>query len=213
MYSVSWDRTIKIWRTDDFTCLESVHDAHNDAVNAIAVSGDGYVYTGSADKRNKVWKKKEKGEKKHNSLTLVDTMEKHMSGINALALSSDECLLYSGACDRSILVWEKDFENGKLVVIGALRGHTKSILCLAVVSNLVCSGSEDKTIRIWRGTVLKEYSCLAVLEGHRGPIKALTATLDDCEGEPSETSFLIYSGSLDCDIKVWQICVPEYQIR
>ena len=41
-----------------------------------------------------------------------------------------------------------------------IRGHAKSILCLAVVSDLVCSGLEDKTVCIWRG-VQKEYSCLA----------------------------------------------------
>ncbi|KAI4336091.1 hypothetical protein L6164_014663 [Bauhinia variegata] len=198
--SVSWDRTIKIWRTRDFTCLESISNAHDDAINAVTLSDDGYIYTGSADKRIKVWKKGE-GDKKH---SLVDTLEKHNSGINALALSSDGSLLYSGACDRSILVWEKD-EDGKIVVMGALRGHSQSILCLAVVSDLVCSGSADKTIRVWRG-VHREYSCLAVLEGHRGPIKCLTAAVD--RYNPSEESFLVYSGSLDCDIKVWQIFVP-----
>lgn len=205
LYSVSWDRTIKIWRTRDFTCLESVNNAHDDAINAVAVSYDGRVYSGSADKRIKVWEKGQ-GEKKHN---LVDTLEKHNSGINALALNNDESVLYSGACDRSILVWEKEGDDGKMVVVGALRGHTKSILCLAVVSDLVCSGSADKTIRVWRGSVEKEYSCLAVLEGHAGPIKCLTAVVDHCNSSESEASFLVYSGSLDCDIKVWQIFVPD----
>ncbi|KHN48625.1 Myosin heavy chain kinase B [Glycine soja] len=182
----------------------SVRDAHDDAINAVAVSYDGYVYTGSADKRIRVWKKLE-GEKKH---SLVDTLEKHNSGINALALSADGSVLYSGACDRSILVSEKG-KNGKLLVVGALRGHTRSILCLAVVSDLVCSGSEDKTVRIWRG-VQKEYSCLAVLEGHRSPIKSLTAAVDRSEQDPNseEPSFLVYSASLDCDVKVWQVFVP-----
>ncbi|CAJ1943942.1 unnamed protein product [Sphenostylis stenocarpa] len=201
LYSVSWDRTIKVWRTKDFACLESVSNAHDDAINAVAVSYDGHVYTGSTDKRIRVWRKRE-GEKKH---SLVDTLEKHNSGINALALSSDGCVLYSGACDRSILVSEKG-ENGNLVVVGALRGHTKSILCLAVVSDLVCSGSEDKTVRIWRG-IQKEYSCLAVLEGHRSPIKSLTATVDPTD-HPSQPSFLVYSGSLDSDVKAWQVFVP-----
>ena len=183
--------------------MESVSNAHEDAINAVAVSDDGHVYSGSADKKIKVWKKGQ-GEKKH---SLVDTLEKHNSGINALALSNDESLLYSGACDRSILVWEKEGDDGKMIVVGALRGHAKSILCLAVVSDLVCSGSADKTIRIWRG-VHKEYSCLAVLEGHTGPIKCLTAVVDHCNPSESEASFLVYSGSLDCDIKVWQIFVP-----
>ncbi|XP_057762279.1 protein JINGUBANG isoform X2 [Arachis stenosperma] len=216
LYSVSWDRTIKIWRIRDFTCLESVNNAHEDAINAMAVSTDGLVYSGSADKKIKVWKRVEE-EKKH---ILVDILEKHNSGINALALSCDETLLYSGACDRSILVWEKRETveeeegggggyNGKMVVVGKLKGHTKSILCLAVVCDLVCSGSADKTIRVWRkGNNNNEYSCLAVLEGHNGPVKCLTAVVDD--GDPCDegSSFLVYSGSLDCDVKVWKIFVP-----
>ncbi|TKY73462.1 Vegetative incompatibility protein HET-E-1 [Spatholobus suberectus] len=197
--------TIKIWRTKDFTCLESVTSAHEDAINAVAVSRDGYVYTGSADKRIRVWRKEE-GEKKH---TLVETLERHNSGVNALALSSDETLLYSGACDRSVLVWEKlEGSGGKMGLVGALRGHTKSVLCLAVVADLVCSGSADKTIRIWRG-VRAQYSCLAVLEGHTGSIKCITAVVDHCNNpSQSQASFLVYSGGLDCDIKVWQILVP-----
>ncbi|OIW18362.1 hypothetical protein TanjilG_31502 [Lupinus angustifolius] len=205
LYSVSWDRTIKIWRTKDFKCLESLINAHDDAINAVAVSDDGHVYTGSADKRIKVWKRNQ-DEKTH---TLLESLEKHNSGINALALTNSNgtnLLLYSGACDRSILVWEKG-HDGKMVVVGALRGHTKSILCLAVVVDLICSGSEDKTIRIWRSIDHKEYYCLAVLEGHRGPIKSLTMVEYHCD--PSEeASFIVYSGSLDCDIKVWQIFVP-----
>jgi len=164
----------------------------------VAVSYDGHVFTGSADKRIKVWRKEE-GEKKH---SLVESLEKHNSGVNALALSSDERNLYSGACDRSVLVWER--KGGRMGLVGALRGHTKSILCLAVVGDLVCSGSADKTIRIWRG-LHTQYSCLAVLEGHGGSIKCLTAVLDHC----NPLHFLVYSGGLDCDIKVWQISVPS----
>lgn len=201
LYSVSWDRTLKIWQTANFKCLESVTNAHDDAINAVALSNDGYVYTGSADKKIKVWKKDYEA-KRH---SLVATLEKHKSGINALALSPDGSVLYSGACDRSILVWEKD-DRGGIVVVGALRGHTKSILCLAVVSNLVFSGSADRTVRIWTGFG-RCYSCLAVLEGHRGPVKCLAVANDRHNPSDSTSSYLLYSGSLDCDMKVWQIFV------
>ncbi|GKU88795.1 hypothetical protein SLEP1_g3016 [Rubroshorea leprosula] len=200
LYSVSWDRTLKVWRTSDFKCLESVTNAHDDAINALALSNDGDVYTGSADKKIKVWKK-DPGEKKH---SLVATLERHNSGINALGLSLDGSVLYSGASDRFIVVWKKGDGNG-MVVVGALRGHTKSILCLAVVSDIVCSGSADKTVRIWRGFD-GTYSCLAILEGHTGPVKCLTGAVEHCN--PSNTSYVVYTGSLDCDIKVWKITVP-----
>ncbi|KAB1200016.1 hypothetical protein CJ030_MR0G008513 [Morella rubra] len=202
LYSVSWDRTLKIWRTKDFKCLESLTNAHDDAINALALSNDGHVYTGSADRKIKVWKKNPGDQKKH---SLIATLQKHNSGINALALSSDGSVLYSGACDRSIVVWEKE-ASGSLEVVGALRGHTDSILCLSVVSELVCSGSADRTVRIWKGTADRNYTCLAVLEGHRGPVKCLTAAIDRCNS--SDEAYLIYSGGLDCDIKVWQVVVP-----
>ncbi|XP_010255206.1 PREDICTED: vegetative incompatibility protein HET-E-1 [Nelumbo nucifera] len=214
LYSVSWDRTLKIWRTSDFRCLESVGNAHDDAINAVALSSDGFVYTGSADKKIKVWRKLP-GDKKH---LLVATLEKHESAVNALVLSTDGSVLYSGACDRSVIVWEKDSGvvagggsdgGAHMVVAGALRGHTKAILCLAVVSDLVCSGSADKTVRIWRRGAEKSYYCLAVLEGHRGPVKCLTASIDGSNSTNSSgASYLVYSGGLDCDIRVWQLLVP-----
>ncbi|CAH8388501.1 unnamed protein product [Eruca vesicaria subsp. sativa] len=206
LYSVSWDRTLKIWRTSDFKCLESITNAHDDAINAVEVSDNGDIYTGSSDRKIKVWKKnldeEKKKKKKH---YLVATLSEHDSGINALALSSYN-LLYSGGSDGSILVWERDDEGGNTAVGGVLRGHTESVLCLAVVSDLVCSGSADKTVRLWKCS-LANFSCLAVLEGHRGPVKCLTGAIRD-SGTQSEASYHIYSGGLDSQVKVWQILVP-----
>ena len=86
--------------------------------------------------------------KKH---SLLATLEKHKSVVNALALGEDGSILYSGACDRSILVWKRDRTDkngGNMVVVGALRGHTMAILCIVTVADLVFSGSADNTIRI-----------------------------------------------------------------
>ncbi|XP_076938606.1 protein JINGUBANG-like [Bidens hawaiensis] len=205
LYSGSWDRTFKVWRTSDFKCLESVCDAHDDAINAIVVSEDGYVYTGSSDRKIKVWRKLA-GENKH---ALIDVLEKHKSAVNALALSRDGSVLYSGACDRSILVWKNGNDGRHMVVAGALRGHSKGILSIVVVGDLVVSGSTDKTVRVWRGISGMKYSRVCILEGHNGPIKCLAGAVDACGSDESGgTSYLVYSGSLDCDVKVWKIWVP-----
>ncbi|KAK1425837.1 hypothetical protein QVD17_21198 [Tagetes erecta] len=209
VYSGSWDRTFKVWRTLDFKCLESVWNAHDDAINAIVVSHD-CVYTGSADRKIKVWRR-DTNDKKHK---LVDTLEKHKSAVNALAISTDGSVLYSGACDRSIIVWEKRSGDGgdgrHMVVAGALRGHNKAILCLKVVDDVVFSGSADKTIRVWRrGIDGKKYWCLGVLEGHKGPIKCLAVAVESCtSGSGGGTCYLVYGGSLDCEIKMWKLWVP-----
>ncbi|GMI74946.1 hypothetical protein like AT1G24130 [Hibiscus trionum] len=227
LYSASWDRTFKIWRTSDFKCVESVQNAHDDAINAIVLSKDGFVHTGSADKRIKVWKKNHAGIKHKHSLVLSSTLEKHKSAVNALALSDDGTVLYSGACDRSILVWEResggttggDDGEWRMVLLGALRGHTKAILCLAVVMDLVFSGSADKTVRIWRRGTDRSHCCLVVLEGHTKAVKCLTAAVDECnntvnttteEGGSETISCTVCSGSLDYGIKVWQVSAPVF---
>ncbi|XVE92287.1 hypothetical protein REPUB_Repub01dG0083900 [Reevesia pubescens] len=161
IYSVSWDKTLKIWRASDVRCLQSIK-AHDDAINAVTASIDGTVYTGSADRRIRVWAKPS-GEKRY---ALVATLEKHKSAVNALALNNDGSVLFSGACDRSILVWEREDSANYMAVTGALRGHGKAILCLINVSNLLMSGSADRTVRIWQRGVEGKYCCLAVLEGH-----------------------------------------------
>ncbi|KAJ1405352.1 WD40/YVTN repeat-like-containing domain superfamily [Sesbania bispinosa] len=206
MYSVSWDKTLKIWRVSDLRCLESVK-AHEDAVNAVAVSNDGTVYTGSADRRIRVWAKPV-GEKRH---VLVAMLEKHKSAVNALALNDDGSVLFSGACDRSILVWEREDSANHMVVSGALRGHEKAILCLINVSDLLLSGSADRTVRIWKRAYDGQFCCLGVLAGHRKPVKSLAAITDTEYDQNSSANgaVSVFSGSLDGEIKVWQVSLTS----
>ncbi|KAK7247365.1 hypothetical protein RIF29_42246 [Crotalaria pallida] len=205
IYSVSWDKTLKIWRVSDLRCVESVK-AHEDAVNAVAVSNDGTVYTGSADRRIRVWARPN-NEKRH---VLLATLEKHKSAVNALALNDDGSVLFSGACDRSILVWEREDSANHMVVSGALRGHERAILCLINVCDLLLSGSADRTVRIWKRGFDEQFCCLAVLDGHRKPVKSLAAVPSQRDSDqnnfPQNGDVLsVFSGSLDGEIKVWQV--------
>ncbi|CAN0929321.1 Protein JINGUBANG [Linum grandiflorum] len=195
-YSVSWDRSLKIWKSSSLRCIESIQAAHDDAINSVVVSRDGTVYTGSADCRIRVWNKPGS---RH---SLVATLEKHKSAVNALALTADGSVLFSGSCDRSILVWEREDTADYMTVIGALRGHEKAVLCLISVGDLLVSGSADRTVRIWArgsgGGGGGKYRCLAVMEGHTAAVKSLAGYCED--GVVS-----VYSGSLDGEIKVWRV--------
>ncbi|XP_019052349.1 PREDICTED: vegetative incompatibility protein HET-E-1 [Nelumbo nucifera] len=200
IYSVSWDKCLKVWRASDLRCLESVK-AHEDAINAVAVSVDGTVYTAGADRRIRVWGRTS-GERRH---TLIATLEKHKSAVNALALTSDASVLFSGACDRSILVWEREDSAHHMAVTGALRGHTGAILCLVNISDFLVSGSSDRTVRIWRRGRDSRFCCLTVLEGHERPVKSLVALSDSV----SSGSISVCSGSLDGETKVWQVLISN----
>ncbi|EEF51883.1 protein JINGUBANG [Ricinus communis] len=202
MYSVSWDKSLKIWDVNNNRCLESVL-AHQDAVNTVAISDKGTVYTGSADGLIRVWKKVGR-QRKH---SLVTTLEKHKSTVNALALNGDGSVLFSGGCDRSIMVWERKEdvdehgnEHNQMVFVEALCGHAGAILCLMNVGYLIVSGSSDQTVRVWQQYGKKNgYCCMVVLEGHERPVKSLVAASNN------GLSLSICSGSLDGEIKVWEI--------
>ncbi|GMY14999.1 protein JINGUBANG-like [Fagus crenata] len=203
MYSVSWDKSFKIWNINksDQRCLESVK-AHEDAVNAVAVSDNGVVYTASADGCIRVWERfNTVKNKKH---TLVCTLEKHKSTVNALALNGDGSVLFSGGSDRLILVWEKKIEDGSnnMGFVEALWGHTGAILCLINVGDcLFASGSSDRTVRIWQRGMESGYQCMVVMEGHEKPVKSLVAV----SAEDSDGVVSVCSGSLDGEIKIWEI--------
>jgi WD40 repeat protein len=209
LYSSSWDRSLKVWRLPDFRCLESVPAAHDDAINALVASPDGHVYTGSADKKIKAWRRSPERKNKH---VLVGTLERHRSAVNALALGGDGKVLYSGACDGSVVVWERG-AGGSLEATGTLRGHAKAILCLAAAGDLVCSGSADSTVRVWRRSAenISGYTCLAVLEGHGVAVKSLALVLRTVEESSSgggRGSALVCSGALDGEVKVWTVLAP-----
>ena len=84
---------------------------------------------------------------------------------------------------------------------GALRGHRLAVLCVVTLSNLVISGSGDKTVRVWKRSGDGAHNLVSVMVGHAGPVKSLCGVLDTAMGT------LINSGSMDGDIRVWWI--PE----
>lgn len=217
MYSVSWDRSLKAWRLPSLRCAESVAGAHDDAINAVAVSADGDVYTGSTDRTVKAWRRRPGRQGK---LVLVGIMERHKGAVNALALGVGGRVLYSGACDRSVVVWERAGSGGGMAATATLRGHTKAVLCVAAAGDVVCSGSADRTVRMWRrGVAGAGYDCLAVLDSHAGAVKSLALMstsggdhdAGSCDGCCSCTTAHVCSGSLDGDVKVWRVNVSCLQ--
>jgi WD40 repeat protein len=208
MYSVSWDKTLKIWDlSSGYRCLESFN-GHDDAINAVVVSDNGAVYTASADGCIKVWKMDDQVKR----YMLVSTVGKQKPAVNALALNGNGTVLFSGGSDGTICLWEEKENENDVVLMETLRGHSGAILCLVNVDDLFMSGSADLTVRIWqREKGNSGYYCRGVLEGHEKPVKSLVAVSGSSRGgEDDDESdgdgvVTLFSGSLDGDIKVWEV--------
>ncbi|XP_024995356.1 protein JINGUBANG-like [Cynara cardunculus var. scolymus] len=205
MCSVSWDKYLKIWRTSDFRCVESIK-AHDDAINAVVAAADGTIYTASADRRIKVWAKPLR------KYELVATLDKHKSAVNALAVNDNGSLLFSGSCDRSIFVWGKEHGSNRTLLTATLRGHSKAILCLINVSDLLFSGSADQTVRIWQREEDGNFCCLKVLDGYKRPIRSLVVDLDETTfGFEPRSTIRVFSDIGDGVIRMLLIKDLNYQ--
>lgn len=210
LYSGSWDKTVKVWRLSDFVCVESIK-AHDDAVNAIAVGGHEMLFTASADGTVKAWKRAtvcEKGRCHHKLvIELKQGKDAPASPVNAIALSSDESVLYSGTSTSDINFWTSDEKSQEIISYkGTLKGHERSVLCLMSVGKLLCSGSADKTIRIWKRETVSisetYHVCLAVLEGHSSPVKCMAVaapawTTYSSSLSPNSSNFSSFSSHQD----------------
>ncbi|CAN6228572.1 unnamed protein product [Urochloa humidicola] len=226
LFSVSWDKTLKIWSLPSLRCLQSL-PAHDDAVNAVAVDPhDGTVYTASADKRVRVWAPSRpaalagrNGKKHHHrpaAYHLVATLSRHTAAVNALAVGCGGHALYSGGNDRCVVVWEREDSASHMVAIGALRGHRKAVLSVACAAGgIVVSGSADQTVRAWRRAADgKGYACVAVIEGHGAAVRSVAAAalvpapqkrMRGDAGEEEE--WRVCSASFDGEVRVWSLRV------
>ncbi|XP_066349971.1 protein JINGUBANG-like [Miscanthus floridulus] len=233
LFSVSWDKTLKVWALPSLRCLQSL-PAHDDAVNAVAVAPDGTVYTASADKRVRVWapgrpdnkppsRRGARGGKKQQQQQsgvyhLVATLSRHTAAVNALAVGCGGQALYSGGNDRCVLVWEREDSASHMVAVGALRGHRRAVLSIACApGGLVVSGSADQTVRAWRRAADgRGYACVAVIDGHDAAVRSVAAAPlppiqkqsraggDDADGGEE---WRVCSASFDGEVRVWSLRV------
>ncbi|XP_068648385.1 protein JINGUBANG-like [Aristolochia californica] len=206
LYSAIGDTTVKVWQIPDLKCIETIQ-AHTRAVNALVTGPDGVLYTASEDSTIRVWQWNSLDENGRHSLTL--TLSAKSSPVKALSLTKDGSILYAGCTDGCIYYWLSGLGSSHLQYGGALQGHNHVVMCLASLANYVVSGSADSTCRVWvRGTD-GEYNCLAVLEGHRGPIRCVVAFRNHFTREDNQDAFMVCTASMDGALKLWRITDGE----
>ncbi|MED6208933.1 hypothetical protein PIB30_049773 [Stylosanthes scabra] len=203
LYTASIDKTIKVWRISDLKCIETIK-AHPEPINAIIVADDGVLYTASDDATVRVWRRNFCSHDQPHSLTV--TLHAKHSPVKALTLTPDGAVLYGGCTDGYIHYWLKGWFAGQLQYGGSIQGHTHAVMCLASVAKFMVSGSADSTSRVWGREQDGQHTCLAVLVGHRGPIRCVTAFIGGrLVDDSNEDSCTVCTGSLDGVLKLWRV--------
>ncbi|OII70776.1 uncharacterized protein cubi_00921 [Cryptosporidium ubiquitum] len=125
----------------------------------------------------------------------------HKLSPTCVTLDNDGKTAYTGGKDCAIIKW--DLETGKKMIFPGSRkdfecgGHFEQIktICYHKETNLICSGGEDKVIRIWDHRVPK---CIERFHGH-------TNTITGIVSEPNSEIDQIISVSFDKSLKVWSL--------
>jgi cytochrome c len=135
--SGSFDSTAIRWSLTR-NAAEQVLRFHADAVNAVALLGDGRAATAGADGRIAIWTP---GNARPDAVLVG-----HTAPIAALAVSPDRATLASASWDHTVRLWP--LAGG---VPRVLDGHTQNVngLAFAPDGRALVSVSYDQSVRIW----------------------------------------------------------------
>ncbi|KAJ3434459.1 iron hydrogenase [Anaeramoeba flamelloides] len=157
LFSSSVDKTAICWDVETGK-MKNLFKGHKDWIFDLSYDLEKQLlYTGSQDKTIKCWDLRSK--------KCIHTLFGHESAIISTKLHKQ--YLYTASWDGKIGVYntKKPLEMPEFLI-----GHTGKLRCLSIFGDLLYSGGQDKTIRVWN---LKNNKCKAILKGHKSPVSKI----------------------------------------
>ncbi|ETO09922.1 WD-40 repeat-containing protein, partial [Reticulomyxa filosa] len=211
--SCSDDATIRVWDVGTFKQMKTIH-GHSDKVYCVKFSlyhrnyqHRTIICSAANDKTIRFWDLETEKE--------FHIFREHEDGVCSIQFSlfSSGKYLCSASKDQTIRLW--DIETAKPLCI--LSGHTKGVCCVEFsppqnnhgkdngnieliggAGYTICSGSSDKTVRLWDVETNKE---LLVFRGHECTVNSVKYS--------SSGGNIICSGSDDKTVRLWDIRLKQ----
>jgi len=184
LISGSEDKSMRVWDLTTYEPIACLEQAHLGGIFALASFGTSplQVISGARDRSLKVWDSSQW----HVTKTLQPP---HYDGVTSIAVAGKHGKFYSSSRDRSIKEWDVGSLTNTMHTLHS-HGDWVQALCMSVSDDVLFSGSKDSTVKVWDG----ELQCQDVLQGHRGPVSALTTVGNR-----------LFSASHDRTVRVWRI--------
>ena len=137
----SADRACCLWTTDRRFPVRMLLGHHSDVDCVTWHPNMSLVATGSSDKSVRLWDVERAG--------CVRILSGLRASVTSLAVSPDGMTMAAGAADGRILVWDIRMAT----TLATLESHTGPVWSLAYSEGsgaLLCSGSADATVKVWK---------------------------------------------------------------
>ncbi|KAA3467918.1 pre-mRNA-processing factor 19-like protein 1-like isoform X1 [Gossypium australe] len=140
-------------------------------------------------------------------------------GISSIDINLSKDIVATGGIDSSAVL----FDQTSGVILSTLSGHSKKVTSVKFVapSNVILSGSADKTVRIWQGSEDGNCDCRHILKDHTAEVQAITvhATNNYFVTASLDSTWCFYdlsSGLCLTQVLIIQsiplICKPQYSL-
>uniref|UniRef100_A0A060T584 ARAD1B08624p n=1 Tax=Blastobotrys adeninivorans TaxID=409370 RepID=A0A060T584_BLAAD len=204
--SGSDDCTIKVWRRDDFSLVQTLR-GHEKGINDVSWSPDGdYLASVSDDKSIRIWKLGPQG----GIGWTADRPEElrvlrgHTHHITSVSFNFKGNILATGSADESVMTW--DVRQGRLMKTLAAHADPVSAVTFSKDGTVLVSSSFDGLIRIWDS---RSGHCLKTLAGpDKNPVMHVSF---------SPNGKFLLSTTLDGTIRLWNIleskCLKTYSSK
>lgn len=139
------DHSVRIFDLETYALKHTI-TGHTNSVFTVAYSPDfRYLLTAGRDAHLKVWDVE-------NGYSVQHTIVAHMFAINHLLFSPDGRYLATASMDKSIKIWDAEsYRLLKVVDRARHAGHGTSVnKLLWTDSHQLISGSDDRTISVWK---------------------------------------------------------------
>ncbi|GLT95057.1 hypothetical protein SLE2022_127620 [Rubroshorea leprosula] len=190
--------TIKIVDSSNASTKSTI-EAESGSITALALSPDDkLLFTAGHSRQIQVWDLE--------TLKCIRSWKGHDGPVMGMSCHGSGGLLATAGADRKVLVWDVDggfcthYFKGHKGVVTSIMFHPDSN------KNLLFSGSDDATVRVWD---LLAKKCVATLDKHFSTVTSMAL---------SEDGLILLSAGRDKVVNLWDLCnygckitVPTYE--